>query len=67
MVGGVCAGIAERLGWAVDRVRVAWAVLTILTGGFPGIILYLALWFVMPGPDERDAALRPDDHEGQQG
>jgi len=56
MIGGVCAGIAERLGWPADRVRVASVVLTILTGGFPGIVLYLVLWFVMPGPDVRDPA-----------
>ena len=60
MIGGVCAGIAERLGWPADRVRVASVVLTILTGGFPGIILYLVLWFVMPGPDGGGASPRQD-------
>jgi len=60
MIGGVCAGVAEHLGWPADRVRVASVVLTILTGGFPGIIGYLVLWFVMPGPDDRGAAPRQD-------
>jgi phage shock protein PspC (stress-responsive transcriptional regulator) len=52
MIGGVCAGIAEHLGWSADRVRVVWVVLSILSAAFPGIIVYLALWFLMPGPDD---------------
>lgn len=62
MIGGVCGGIAERLGWPRDRVRVAVAIVTILTGGIPGIVAYLLLWFVMPGPED---TIRPahQDHE----
>jgi phage shock protein C len=52
MIGGVCAGIAEHLGWSADRVRVAYVILTILSAAFPGLIVYLVLWFVMPGPEE---------------
>ena len=52
MIGGVCAGIAAHLGWSADRLRVAWTIVSILTGVVPGIIVYLVLWFVMPGPDD---------------
>lgn len=62
MIGGVCGGIAERLGWPKDRVRVAVAIATILTGGLPGIVAYLLLWFVMPGPEDASPPA-PRDHE----
>lgn len=52
MIGGVCAGLAERFGWPVPRVRVAYVILSVLSAAFPGILVYLLLWFVMPGPDD---------------
>ncbi len=48
VVAGVCAGIADYLGWPVLRVRVAYVVLSILSAAFPGILIYLLLWLVMP-------------------
>jgi phage shock protein C len=50
MIAGVCAGLAERLGWPVTRFRLGYALLSILSAAFPGILVYLALWFLMPGP-----------------
>ena len=49
--GGVCAGIAEWLGWDVTLVRVLYVVISILSAAFPGTIVYLLLWVIMPGPD----------------
>jgi phage shock protein PspC (stress-responsive transcriptional regulator) len=51
VIAGVCGGIAERFEWSPNRVRVAYVVLSILSAAFPGILVYLLLWFVMPGPD----------------
>ena len=48
MVAGVCAGIAEYLGLDVTLVRVAYILLSIFSAGFPGLIVYLILMFVMP-------------------
>ena len=48
MVDGVCAGIAEFLEIDPTIVRVLYAVLSICTGGFGGIILYIALAIIMP-------------------
>jgi phage shock protein C len=48
MIAGVCAGIAEYLGWEVSLVRVAYVLLSIFSAGFPGLIVYLILWFVLP-------------------
>lgn len=49
-VAGVCAGIAEYLGWDVTLVRVLYALLTFFTC-FAGIIVYIILMIVMPNPD----------------
>lgn len=51
VIGGVCGGIAERLGWSAGRVRLAYVVLSILSAAFPGILVYVVLWIAMPGPD----------------
>ena len=51
VIAGVLGGIAESLGWPVGRLRVAYVVLSILSAAFPGTIVYLLLWLVMPGPD----------------
>jgi phage shock protein PspC (stress-responsive transcriptional regulator) len=47
MIAGVCGGLAEHLGWSPGRLRVAWVLATIFTA-FAGVIVYLALWFLMP-------------------
>ena len=48
IVGGVCAGIANFFGWDFTLVRAIYALLTIFTAGFPGFLLYVVLWVVMP-------------------
>lgn len=51
MIAGVCGGIAEHFGWPADRVRIAYVILSILSAAFPGMLVYLLLWLVMPGPE----------------
>lgn len=55
VIAGVCAGLASHFGWPVQRVRIAYAVLSVLSAAFPGVLVYLVLWFVMPadGPEPR--------------
>ena len=48
MLGGVCGGIAEWVGWDPTVVRVAYVVASIFFIAFPGILLYLLLWIIMP-------------------
>lgn len=48
MLGGVCAGIAEYIGWDPTLVRIAYIVLSIVSAAFPGLLVYLILWIVMP-------------------
>jgi phage shock protein C len=51
MIAGVCAGIAEYFGWEVTLFRVVFVIVSILSVAFPGILVYLVLWVVMPRPD----------------
>ena len=46
MIGGVCAGIAQRFGWNVATVRVL-AVLSVFIPG-PQVLIYLGLWLLVP-------------------
>ena len=48
MIAGVCAGLAEYLGIDVTLARVGYVLLSILSAGFPGTLLYIILWIVMP-------------------
>ena len=56
MIAGVCGGLAEWLGWPKGRVRLAYVVLSILSAAFPGTLVYLILWFLMPGPEAEAGA-----------
>jgi len=47
-IAGVCAGIAEWLGWDIAMVRILYLVVSILSAGFPGTLVYIILWIVMP-------------------
>jgi phage shock protein C len=48
MLGGVCGGIAEWLEWDPTLVRVLYVVVSIASAGFPGTLVYILLWAVMP-------------------
>ncbi len=48
MIAGVCGGIAEWLGWSPTAVRILYVVISVLSVAFPGIIVYIVLWAVMP-------------------
>ncbi len=51
LIGGVCGGIAEHFGWSPTATRVAYVLISILSVAFPGIIVYLVLWLVLPQAD----------------
>ncbi len=48
VIAGVCGGLAEWLGWDVALVRTLYLVISILSAGFPGTLVYIILWVVMP-------------------
>ena len=48
MIAGVCGGIADWLGWSPTWVRILYVVISVLSVAFPGILVYIILWIVMP-------------------
>jgi phage shock protein C len=48
LIAGVCGGLAAWLGWDVTLVRVLYVVVSLLSVAFPGIIVYIILWVLMP-------------------
>ena len=46
--GGVCSGWAEFFGFEPVWVRLLYAVITVLTGIFPGLLLYWLMMMIMP-------------------
>jgi phage shock protein PspC (stress-responsive transcriptional regulator) len=52
MIAGVCGGLAEWLGWDITLVRILYVVVSVLSVAFPGILVYLVLWIVMPEAPE---------------
>ena len=48
VIAGVCAGLAEWLGWDIAMVRILYLVVSILSAGFPGTLVYIILWIIMP-------------------
>jgi phage shock protein PspC (stress-responsive transcriptional regulator) len=48
ILGGVCGGIAEWLGWSPTWVRILYVLISVLSAAFPGAIVYIILWIVIP-------------------
>jgi len=48
MLAGVCGGLAEWLEWDPTLVRVLFVLVSVLSAAFPGILVYLLLWVLMP-------------------
>ena len=51
MVAGVLGGIAHRYGWNAALLRVAYVLLSVLSAAFPGILVYLIAWLLIPEGD----------------
>lgn len=47
-IAGVCGGLARWLGWNSDAVRILYVLASIFSAGFPGTLVYIILWAVMP-------------------
>lgn len=47
-IAGVCGGIAEYFGWDPAIVRLAYVLLSVFSAAFPGLLVYIVLWLIMP-------------------
>lgn len=48
MIGGVVAGIADYIGMDVSLARVLYVLISIFSAAFPGILVYLICWLLIP-------------------
>lgn len=47
-IAGICGGIADYFDWDPAVVRIFYLLLSLFSAGFPGLLIYLILWLVMP-------------------
>lgn len=47
-ISGVCAGVAEYFGIDPTIVRIVYALVSLFTGGFGGVIVYVILALIIP-------------------
>lgn len=48
MIAGVMGGIARRYGWSSSLLRIIFVIVSILSAAFPGILVYVVLWLLIP-------------------
>jgi phage shock protein C len=48
VIAGVCSGLGDYFGLDPVLVRVLFALATFFTSVFPGVLVYIILWIVMP-------------------
>ena len=51
MIGGVCGGLGVYFGIDSTAVRVGYVLLSILSIAFPGLLVYIILWILIPESD----------------
>ena len=48
MIAGVMGGIAHRYCWSSTWLRILYVIGSLLSAAFPGILVYLVLWLLIP-------------------
>jgi phage shock protein C len=48
ILGGVLAGFAEYIYADKTIVRLVYAIISILSAGFPGLLIYILAWIIIP-------------------
>ncbi len=48
MIAGVIAGLAEYIGMDVTLARAIFVVGSVVSVAFPGLVVYVLLWLIMP-------------------
>ena len=47
-IAGVCAGMGHYLDLDITLVRLIWVLVTLMGGIFPGVVVYVLAWIVVP-------------------
>ncbi len=48
VIAGVLGGLARSWGWDPTLLRIIYVIVSVASAAFPGIIVYLILWVLMP-------------------
>jgi phage shock protein C len=48
MLAGICSGIADNMNVDPTIVRLVYALATFFTAVFPGVLIYLIMWVIVP-------------------
>jgi len=48
VLAGVAGGIARRFDWNPTVVRALFVIVSVVSAAFPGLLVYLLLWMLMP-------------------
>jgi len=48
MIAGVCGGIAQYFDVDPTLVRAGYVLMSAISAGFPGLLIYVILWIIMP-------------------
>jgi phage shock protein PspC (stress-responsive transcriptional regulator) len=48
MIAGVIGGIARYFGFDSTTARILYVILSVISVAFPGILVYVLLWVIMP-------------------
>ena len=51
MIAGVIGGLARYFGFDPTTARIIYVVLSVVSVAFPGILVYILLWVIMPEGD----------------
>lgn len=51
MIGGVIGGLAEYFGLDPSLLRIVYVIGSILSAAFPGLLVYVIMWVVIPRAD----------------
>ena len=52
MIAGVIGGLARYFGFDPTLARVLYVILSVVSVAFPGLLVYIILWIIMPEEDE---------------
>jgi phage shock protein C len=52
MIAGVIGGLARYFGFDTTLARVLYVILSVVSVAFPGILVYIILWIIMPEEGE---------------
>jgi phage shock protein PspC (stress-responsive transcriptional regulator) len=51
MIGGVMGGLARHFGFSPNGLRIVYVIGSILSAAFPGALVYVILWLLIPLED----------------